>query len=202
MENKIINLEEARNILKFVKRIYPALNGVRVELGDSFAYYPADLRITIPKIFKDEEVGYDILTHVNREFGADFDLNLRNISVQALLHEIGHHLDFEGKIFTCVIEEYLMAEQYNRNIYNQANEEFSTKVNNYLVELEYYESLDEVDEDTVFRLESKRIELEQEDKELDMLYRFIPTEYAADEFSARFFMTYLRGYKKCNYNVL
>jgi hypothetical protein len=199
--NKLINLEEARNILNFAKRVRPLLNGLTVEYGDVFAYYPSELKITIPEEFDDVEVGMNILEHVNEEFGAEFKYNLREMSIQALLHECGHHLDFEGKIMTNQIEGYMEADCINRGIYEDINKQFSNKVNAYLERLEQYEALDVVDRDIEFELEQNRIELAQEDYEIDMLYRMIPTEYAADEFSARFFMTYLRGYRACNFDI-
>ena len=200
--NKIINLEEARNIIKFAKRIYPALNGIEVEYGDVFAYYPNDLVITIPEEFNEVEVGMSILEHVNEEFGAEFEFNLREMSIQALLHECGHHLDFEGKIMTQRIDEYMEADFINRRIYEDITRQFGNKVDEYNKRLNNYEALEEVDEEMEFQLEQNRIELIEEDYEIDMLYRMIPTEYAADKFSARFFMTHLRGYKKCNYDVM
>ena len=199
--NKMINLEEARAILQFAKRIKPALNGLEIEYGDVFAYYPKDFVITIPKEFNEIEIGMNILEHVNEEFGAEFEFNLREMSIQALLHECGHHLDFEGKIMTSRMDEYMEADHINRMIYENITREFSNKIDEYYERLESYEALDETDEEIELQLELNRIELMQEDYEIDMLYRMIPTEYAADEFSARFFMTYLRPYKKCNYNV-
>jgi hypothetical protein len=199
--NRIITLPEAERILQFAKRIYPLLNGVYVEYGDSFAYYPNEFKITIPEEFDDEQAGMKILEHVNEEFGATFEYNLREMSIQALLHECGHHMDFEGKIFTQRIDEYMMNDNYNRHIYEEVIHEFNDRARDYVEQLEEYEASDERDEEIEFALETKRIQLEFEDEELDELYRTIPTEYAADEFSARFFMTYLRPYKKCNYNV-
>ena len=199
--NKLISLEEARSILNFAKRVRPLLNGLTVEYGDAFAYYPNEFKITIPEEFEDVEVGMNILEHVNEEFDAGFEYNLREMSIQALLHECGHHLDFEGKIMTNQIEGYMEADCINRDIYEDINKQFSDKVNDYFERLEQYETLDVVDRDIEFELEQKRIELAQEDYEIGMLYRMIPTEYAADEFSARFFMTYLRPYKACNYNL-
>ena len=199
--NRIITLPEAERILQFAKRIYPLLNGVYLEYGDTFAYYPNEFKITIPEEFNDEQVGMKILKHVNEEFGATFEYNLREMSIQALLHECGHHMDFEGKIFTQQIDEYMMADNYNRHIYEEVICEFNDKARDYVEQLEEYETSDERDEEIEFALEEKRIQLEFEDEELDSLYRTIPTEYAADEFSARFFMTYLRPYKKCNYSL-
>ena len=203
MDNKkLISLEEARNILKFAKRIYRALDGVTVEYGDTFAYYPNELVITIPEEFPEEEQGMRILEHVNKEFNATFEYNLREMSIQALCHEMGHHMDFEGKYMTCKLDDYLEADDYNRQLFQEACAAFSNKVNDYFAELEEYQAMEEVDEELEFILERKEIELKKEDEAIDTLYRLIPTEYAADEFSERFFMTYLRGYKKCNYNVL
>lgn len=199
--NKLINLVEAENILRFAKRIYPALNGVEIEYGDAFAYYPNALVITIPEEFEDEEQGMNILKHVNEEFGATFEYNLREMSIQALLHECGHHIDFEGKIFTKRIEEYLMADEYNRGIFRQVTIDFDDRVKAFIDEYEAYAATDEVDEDYELVLEQKQLELQLDDRDIDELYRMIPTEYAADEFSARFFMTYLRGYRACNFDI-
>ena len=199
--NRLINLEEARAILQFVKRVRPALNGVEVEYGEMFAYYPNDLIITIPEEFN-ENLGLTVLQHVNKEFNADFEYNLKEISIQALLHECGHHLDFEGKIMTRRISDYMKADHYNRVKYEEAIQDFNERAKSFLYELEEYEASEETDEELEFVLEQKRIDLDMEDDALDILYRLIPTEYAADEFSARFFMTYLKPYRKCNYNVL
>lgn len=196
-----MTLEEAERILQFAKRIYPLLNGVYVEYGDTFAYYPNEFKITIPIEFNDEEAGYKILKYVNEEFNADFEYNIKGIYLNALLHECGHHMDFEGKIFTQQIDEYMMCDNYNRHMYEEIIHEFNDKARAYVEELEEYEASDERDEEIEFVLETKRIQLEFEDEELDNLYRTIPTEYAADEFSARFFMTYLRPYKRCNYSL-
>ena len=203
MDNKnyLINLDEARNILQYAKRIYPLLNSVEVLYGDTFAYYPNDLVITIPEYFEDEEQGMRILKHVNKEFNATFEYNLREMSIQALLHECGHHMDFEGKIMTNQIEDYLEADDYNRKLFRDVSKEFSNKVDDFFDELKKYNAMEEQNEEIEFALEEKQLELEKEDEAIDTLYRLIPTEYAADEFSARFFMTYLRGYKGCDYNV-
>lgn len=199
--NRIITLSEAERILQFAKRIYPLLNGVYVEYGDTFAYYPNEFKITIPEEFDDEQVGMKILEHVNKEFNAEFEYNLREMSIQALLHECGHHMDFEGKIFTQQIDEYMMNDNYNRHMYEEIIQDFNSRAREFVERLEEYESLDIVDRDIEFELEQNKIQLEFEDDELDALYRMIPTEHAADEFSARFFMTYLRPYKKCNYSL-
>ena len=200
--NTLITLEEARNILKFAKRIYRVLDGVTVEYGEVFSYYPNQLLIEIPKEFPDIDTGMSILKYVNEEFNAEFEYNLRDLSIQAFCHEMGHHIDFEGKYMTQRIEEYMMADHYNRGLYSDICNEFAMKARAFTVILEQYEAEDEVDEELELVLEENRIALVYEDQELDMLYRMIPTEYAADEFSARFFMTYLRGYRQCNYNVL
>ena len=196
-----MTLEEAERILQFAKRIYPLLNGVHIEYGDTFAYYPNEFKITIPKEFNDEKAGYKILKYVNEEFNADFEYNIKGIYLNALLHECGHHMDFEGKIFTQQIDEYMMADNYNRHIYEEIIQDFNSRAREFVEQLEEYESLDVVDRDIEFELEQNKIQLEFEDDELDELYRTIPTEYAADKFSARFFMTYLRPYKRCNYNL-
>ena len=196
-----MTLEEAERILQFAKRIYPLLNGVHIEYGDTFAYYPNEFKITIPKEFNDEKAGYKILKYVNEEFNADFEYNIKGIYLNALLHECGHHMDFEGKIFTQQIDEYMMADNYNRHIYEEIIQDFNSRAREFVEQLDEYEASDERDEEIEFALETKRIQLEFEDDELDELYRTIPTEYAADEFSARFFMTYLRPYKKCNYSL-
>ena len=143
----------------------------------------------------------NILKHVNEEFNATFEYNLREMSIQALCHEMGHHIDFEGKYMTNRLEDYMLADHANRKIYDSYCEGFGNKVKDYFNRLETYEAYEEVDEDIELAFENERIELQFEDEELDKLYRLIPTEYAADEFSARFFMTYLRSYKACNYNL-
>lgn len=199
--NRIITLPEAERILQFAKRIYPLLNGVYVEYGDTFAYYPNEFKIIIPEEFNDIEQGMNILKHVNKEFNATFEYNLREMSIQALCHEMGHHMDFEGKFMTNRLEDYLLADNKNRQIYDNICSSFGNKVRDYFDRLEEYEAYEVVDRDIEFELEQKRIELQFEDNEIDKLYRMIPTEYAADEFSARFFMTYLRSYKKCNYSL-
>ncbi len=199
--NRIINIDEARAILQFAKRIKPALNGLEIEYGEVFAYYPNDLVITIPEEFDEYDLGMSILKHVNKEFNASYEYNLREMSIQALLHECGHHLDFEGKIFTQRIEDYMKADAYNRYMYENAIQDFNERAKNFVYELEEYAANEETDEELEFILEQKRIDLDMEDDALDILYRLIPTEYAADEFSARFFMTYLRPYRKCNYNI-
>lgn len=202
MNNELITLEEARNILKFAKRIYKVLDGVTVEYGSVFAYYPNKLLIEIPKEFPDIDSGMSILKYVNEEFNADFDFNLRDLSIHAFCHEMGHHIDFEGKIFTQRIEDYMMADHYNRHLYDSFCDEFAMKVRAFETILKQYKEEDTDDEELELVIEQNRIELMYEDEELDYLYRQIPTEYAADEFSARFFMTYLKGYRQCNYNVL
>lgn len=199
--NRIITLPEAERILQFAKRIYPLLNGLYVEYGDTFAYYPNEFKITIPEEFNDIEQGMNILEHVNKEFNATFEYNLREMSIQALCHEMGHHMDFEGKFMTNRLEDYLLADNKNRQMYDNICNSFGNKVRDYFDRLEEYEAYEVVDRDIEFELEQKRIELQFEDNEIDKLYRMIPTEYAADEFSARFFMTYLRSYKKCNYSL-
>ena len=203
MNNKPINIEVARNILKFAKRIYRALDGVTVEYGDSFAYYPNRLVIEIPETIpeEDQETMIEILKYSNEEFNTDFEYNIRESSIHAFCHEMGHHIDFEGKYMNNRLEEYLMADHYNRELYNGFCNEFSMKAQAFAMILDQYEAEDEVDEELELVLERNRLELIYEDEELDLLYRAIPTEYAADEFSARFFMTYLKAYRQCNYEV-
>ena len=95
----------------------------------------------------------------------------------------------------------MLYDNYNRHLYEEVIHDFNNRTRAYVEQLEEYEASDERDEEIEFTLEEKRIQLEFEDNELDELYRTIPTEYAADEFSARFFMTYLRPYRACNYNL-
>ena len=203
MNNKPINIEEARNILKFAKRIYRALDGVTVRYGRVFAYYPNELVIEIPRRIseEDQETMIEILKYSNEEFNTDFEYNIRESSIHAFCHEIGHHMDFEGKYMTNSLEEYLMADHYNRDLYDSFCNEFAMKAQAFATILDQYEAEDEVDEELELVFEQNRIELIYEDEELDLLYRAIPTEYAADEFSARFFMTYLRAYRQCNYEI-
>ena len=200
---KPINLEEAKNILKFAKRIYKSLNGVTVEYGDSFAYYPNRLVIEIPKeiSYEDELAMLEIVEYANAKFNADFELNIRECSLHAFCHEMGHHINFEGMAMTNRIEDYVMADSYNRYLYESYCEEFKERTLEYYDEIDEYESSGEFNEEIEFVLEQKRIDLIYEDKKLDYLYRQIPTEYAADEFSARFFMAYLKAYRKCNYEL-
>ena len=203
--NTLLSLEEANNILKFVKRIYTGrVDGVFIEEGDEFAYYPQELKITIARQFNedDEEAVLDILRHVNKEFGADFDINLRTVSVQALLHEMGHHIDFDGKIFTNRIDEYLEDNWYHRAMFNELSQEFSNRVdefNDRLRDLDPFEI--DNNEELRFELAEKEVELREFNDYLDLAYRMIPSEYAADEFSARVYMSRLRPYKRNNYQV-
>ena len=203
--NKLITLEEAQNILKFAKRIYTGrFDGVTIELSDEFAYYPNQLKITIAEEFADEaeeNTVLDILKHVNNEFNADFDINLRSVSIQALLHEMGHHIDFDGKMFTGQFDDYMEENCFCRAIFSDLSKEFSNRVDDYYERLLDLSIEEKEDEEIIFEMKEKEIELVEFEKFLDDSYRRIPAEYAADEFSARFFMTYLRGYKKCNYQV-
>ena len=99
------------------------------------------------------------------------------------------------------IYDYMEADDYNRKLFQYACDEFSNKVNDFYDKLDKYKMGSEDSDELEFELEMKQIELEKEDEALDILYRLIPTEYAADEFSARFFMTYLKPYRLCNYNI-
>ena len=203
--NVLLNLEEANDILRFVKRIYTGrFDGVFIEEGDEFAYYPQELKITIARQFDEdeEEAVLNILRHVNKEFNADFDLDLRTVSVQALLHEMGHHIDFDGKILTNRIDEYLEDNWYCRTIFNELSTEFSNKVDAFNDRLRDLNPFDiDNDEELRFELAEKELELREFNDYLDTAYRMIPSEYAADEFSARIFMTYIKPYKKNNYQV-
>lgn len=202
--NELITIEEADNLLRFVKRVYPGrFDGVEIYYGDDFAYYPEYLVITIPEYFEDfkKEIGMNILKHVNEEFNAEFEYNLRVMSIQAVLHECGHHIDFDSKFYLNTIDEYIEKDKVARDEHDNLTEKFNKKVKKFVEKLDEYELSGEEDEETEFLLEENRLELKDEESVIDKLYRMIPSEYTADEFSARFFMTYMRGYKKADYNV-
>lgn len=221
--NELITYDEACEILKEAKRIYPQLSGIEVYTEDTFSYCRDEYGhyVTIPPQFnKDEiaDIGYKILSYINKEFDSNFALNLKTISINAFCHELGHCIDFANQKHNPDYEEDCDA-QY-RAFYEKAYDYRDT-----IDDLEYeiyclmrekedshnYE--DEEDEDIILDLETAcddetikfdyqadidncQSKIDSLMDELDNDYRQITSEYHADRFSAKFMNIYMRHIKQ------
>lgn len=223
--NELITYDEACEILKEAKRIYPQLNGIEVYTEDTFSYCRDEYGhyVTIPPQFnKDEiaDIGYKILSYINREFDSNFALNLKTISINAFCHELGHCIDFANQKHNPDYEEDC-DDQY-RAFYDKAYDYRDT-----ISDLEYEiyclthdddwdDEEDVEDVDIILDLEVLETACDDEQKkfdyqaqiekyqnkidslvdELDNDYRQITSEYHADRFSAKFMNIYMRHIKQ------
>ena len=199
-KNEMITMEEAEEILKMAKRLYPGpLSGVELDWDESFALLRqpnGERYVLIPdtddEYFNQEEfdrISTNILEHVNKTYGYNFANNTKTKCLHAICHEIGHAIDFYQQEFRGnYYYEDSVQEEYNdfydsTSAYHRAVED----LNDYLAQEEF-----EIDEDVVKEM---RAEIDEIESELDYEYRMITSEAAADKFSAYFMTTHLRYLK-------
>ena len=220
--NELITYDEACEILKEAKRIYPQLSGIEIYTEDTFSYCRDEYGhyVTIPPQFnKDEiaDIGYKILSYINKEFDSNFALNLKTISINAFCHELGHCIDFANQKHNPDYEKDC-DDQY-RAFYDKAYNYRDT-----IDDLEYeiyclireeedshsYEDEEELEDlETACDDETKengydyqadidycQSKIDSLMDELDNDYRHITSEYHADEFSAEFMNIYMRHIKQ------
>lgn len=220
--NELITYDEACEILKEAKRIYPQLSGIEVYTEDTFSYCRDEYGhyVTIPPQFnKDEiaDIGYKILSYINKEFDSNFALNLKTISINAFCHELGHCIDFANQKHNPDYEKdcddqyrafYDKAYNYRDTIDDLEYEIYclSTGINDFeedeedvILDLEDLETA--CDDETIkfdyqANIESLQDEIDSLMDELDNDYRQITSEYHADRFSAKFMNIYMRHIKQ------
>ena len=158
--NKCITIEEAKEILEKVKEMYPEVfERVNIRQGNSFMYSETFKRVYIADTFEEYTnlQVYGAIDHINKTYGLKIERNIRNASIQALLHELGHHKDYLEKRETGTYREYREREQNEREEYEK-------------IARRYYN-------------EEESISIEKA-REIDMMYREIISEANADKFSA------------------
>ena len=224
--NELITYDEANEILKEAKRIYPQLNGLEIYTEESFSYCRDEYGhyVTIPPQYnKDEiaDIGHKILSYINKEFDSNFALNLKTISINAFCHELGHCIVFANKKCNPEYEEDCdkQYEAFYDKAYNYRDTIDDLEYEIYCLIREEEDSHsydDEEDEDIILDLEDLetacdddqekfdyQAQIDEYQNEIDSLmneldndYRHIISEYHADEFSAEFMNVYMRHIKQ------
>ena len=159
--NKCISIEEAKEILEKVKEMYPGIfDRVNIRQGTNFMYSEIFKRIYIADTFEEYTnlQVYGAIDHINNKYGLKIERTIRNASIQALLHELGHHKDFLEKKEAGTYREYREREQSEREEYEK-------------IARKYYN-------------EEESISIEKA-QEINKMYREIISEVEADKFSAK-----------------
>ena len=202
-KNEMITIEEAQDILNMAKRLYPGqLSGVYIEEDMDFALC-RDLnlgirKITIPLLTFDDgeyyeeynienfvEIGEKVINHINKEFGCNFEPNIKTMCIHAVCHEIGHTIDFYTQEYlgNNNYEEYCDKEYRayydNAHIYYQAVDDLNDYIEEYGIDVDH-----EV-------IKSMTDDIREIENRLDHAYRLLTPEKHADEFGAYFMNTYL-----------
>ena len=201
--NKVVGLKEARQIVEILKRHYPGVfDGLEIKYGDYYCYDDARHIVYIQwKIDVTEEDTIRenaIIDIVNEKYGLNLGYSAREKSMHALFHELGHAADLSYKKAFGQYEEYVCVEEYDKYVFE------SKKYAYYNMRMELDDVYDEIielnpigNEIKIAELNDKRekleIELEEVAKELDIEYREIITEKAADKFSADLLKGLCRG---------
>ena len=200
--NKCITIEEAERILAIVKRYYPGVfDGLEIRYGDYYCYNDREHIVYIEEYIYCEDMRQAeyIIDHINKEYGLNLAKNMRTISIQAFLHELGHAADLMYHKAQGRYEMYVEQEEIERM-------EFDTKKYAYFRMRNECEELREEahfnpdltkEEREKLMSEADEIEIEMErvEHELDREYRLIITEVAADKFSADLLKGMFRNYK-------
>ena len=191
--NKVVGLEEARQIVEILKRHYPGVfDGLEIKYGDYYCY--DDLRHIVYIQWKIDVTEEDtrrenaIIDIINKKYGLNLGYSAREKSMHALLHELGHAADLSYKKAFGQYKRYTEEESIERMIFE------SNKYAYFNMRMEYEDlieainfKLDLSDEKRNEKLkdaEELEKEIEEVAKELDYEYREIITEKAADKFSA------------------
>ena len=201
--DKVIGLEEANRILEILKRHYPGIfDGLTIKYGGYYCY--DDFRHVIFIQWKMEETEEDVkrenavIDIVNKKYGLNLGYSKREKSMHAFLHELGHAADLSYKKAFGQYERYIQEEKIERMMFDSNKQEY----NDIRYELnDVYDEIIELNpignEIKLAELNSKmkklEIELEETAKELDIEYREIITEKAADKFSADLLKGLCRG---------
>ena len=191
--NKVVGLEEAKQIVEILKRHYPGVfDGLEIKYGDYYCYDDARHIVYIQwKIDVTEEDTIRenaVIDIVNEKYGLNLGYSAREKSMQAFLHELGHAADLSYKKAFGQYKRYTEEETIERMIFD------SNKYAYFNMRMEYEDlieainfKLDLSDEKRNEKLkdaEELEKEIEEVAKELDREYREIVTEKAADKFSA------------------
>ena len=156
--DRCINIEEAKEILEKVKEMYPGIfEKVNIRQSTNFMYSETFKRVYIAETFEEytESQTYGVIDHINNKYGLKIERNIRNASIQALLHELGHHKDYLEKREAGTYREYKEKEQREREEYEE-------------IALRYYNGE----------------EVKKTAQEINKMYREIVSEAEADKFSA------------------
>ena len=201
--NKVIGLKEANKILEILKRHYPGIfDGLEIKYGGYYCY--DDFRHVIYIQWKMEETEEDVkrenavIDIVNKKYGLNLGYSKREKSMHAFLHELGHAADLSYKKAFGQYEKYIQEEEIERMMFDSNTQEYRN-IRSELAEV-YKETIELNpigNEIKLAELNSKtkelEIKLEETAKELDVEYREIITEKAADKFSADLLKGLCRG---------
>ena len=201
--NKVIGLQEANRILEILKRHYPGIfDGLTIKYGDYYCYDDARHIVYIQwKIdVTDEDTIREnaVIDIVNKKYGLNLGYSKREKSMHAFLHELGHAADLSYKKAFGQYEEYMEKEEDDKVTFYLKKQEYND------IRYELNDIYDEIIElnpigneikiaELKGKMEELEIELEEAAKELDVDYREIITEKAADKFSADLLKGLCRG---------
>ena len=201
--NQVIGLEEANRILEILKRHYPGVfDGLKIKYGDYYCY--DDVRHIVYIQWKIDVTDEDtirenaVIDIVNKKYGLNLGYSKREKSMHAFLHELGHAADLSYKKAFGQYERYIQEEKIERMMFDSNTQEYRN-IRSKLAEV--YKEIIELNpignEIKLAELNSKtkelEIKLEETAKELDIEYREIITEKAADKFSADLLKGLCRG---------
>ena len=191
--NEVVGIEEAKKILEILKRHYPGIfDGLKIKYGDFYCYNERTHTVYIQNdlIWTEEEIksDYAIIDIVNEKYGLNLEKNARCISIHALLHELGHAADLTYKKAQGRYEEYICIDEDERIIFDSKKQAYYNMRQEYEETIEaihFNESLSEEEhEELNNRAYELADEMEELEYELDIEYREIITEAAADRFCA------------------
>ena len=201
--NQVIGIKEAEKILEILKRHYPGIfDGLKIKYGDYYCYdddrhivyIQWDVDLTEEDMIRENAV-IDIM---NKKYGLNLGYSKREKSVHAFLHELGHAADLSYKKAFGQYDEYIESEENDKIVFESKKHAYF----NMRYELdEIYDEIIELNpignEIKIAELKEKRemleTEMEEVAKELDIEYREIITEKAADKFSADLLKGLCRG---------
>ena len=201
--NQVIGIKEANKILEILKRHYPGIfDGLEIKYGGYYCYddfrhvifIQHDVDLTEEDTIRENAV-IDI---VNKKYGLNLGYSKREKSMHAFLHELGHAADLSYKKAFGQYEEYMQNEEDEKVTFYLKQQDY-INIRHELAEV--YKEIIELNpignEIKLEELNEKRemleIELKEAAKELDIEYREIITEKAADKFSADLMKGLCRG---------
>ena len=201
--NKVVGLKEARQIVEILKRHYPGVyDGLEIKYGDYYCYSEKDHIVYIQwKIDETEEDTIRenaVIDIVNKKYGLNLGYSKREKSMHAFLHELGHAADLSYKKAFGQYEEYMKIEEDDKFVFESKSYAYRNirrdlaEVYKEIIELNPIGNEIKLAELNKIR-EELEIELEEAAKELDIEYREIITEKAADKFCADLLKGLCRG---------